>query len=195
MSTRVVSWERKTKETDVSVRLCLDGRGEAKVATGVGFLDHMLATLAKHARFDLELSCTGDLETGSHHSAEDAAIALGTAIDQALGDRRAIRRFGHGYAPLDEALARAVVDLSGRPWPEVSLGLRRESIGGLACEDIVHVLNTLAISARAALHVEVLRGDNDHHRAEAAFKACAIALRAAVAPDGDDVPSTKGVLG
>jgi imidazoleglycerol-phosphate dehydratase len=194
VSPRIVTWERKTKETDVAVRLCLDGKGEARVTTGIGFLDHMLGALAKHARFDLELSCRGDLETGSHHTAEDAAIAVGTALDQALGERRAIRRFGHAYAPLDEALARAVVDLSGRPWPEVHLGLSRESIGGLACEDIVHVFNTLAISARAALHVEVLRGENDHHRAEAAFKACAIALRAAVAPDGDDVPSTKGVL-
>ncbi|MCB9729806.1 MAG: imidazoleglycerol-phosphate dehydratase HisB [Deltaproteobacteria bacterium] len=186
---------RKTRETDIRLVLDLDGTGQADVATGIGFLDHMLTTLARHARFDLELRCTGDLEVDGHHTSEDCALALGQALDQALGDRRGIARFGHAYAPLDEALARAVVDLSGRPWPQVALGLQRERIGDLDTELITHVFQSLAIAARASLHVDVLRGDNDHHRSESAFKALALALRQAVARDGhSDIPSTKGVL-
>ena len=185
---------RKTGETEVTVTLVLDGSGRAEVATGIGFYDHMLTALAKHARFDLTLRCRGDLEIDDHHTAEDCALALGQALDAALGERRGIRRFGHAYAPLDEALARAVVDLSGRPWPAIELGLRRERLGDIACENLVHALQSLAMASRANLHVKVLEGDNDHHRVEAAFKATALALRMAVARDGDDVPSTKGVL-
>ena len=187
--------QRKTFETSVSVVLELDGGGDARVSTGVGFLDHMLAALAKHGRFDLELSCEGDLSVDDHHTAEDCALALGSAIDQALGHRRGIARFGSAYAPLDEALARAVVDLSGRPFAAVDLHLERDRLGGLACENVEHVITSLAVAARATVHVDVLRGRNDHHRAEAAFKALALALRQAVALDGTlDVPSTKGVL-
>jgi imidazoleglycerol-phosphate dehydratase len=186
---------RKTGETDVTVKLVLDGCGQAEIATGIGFYDHMLTALAKHARFDLALRCRGDLEIDDHHTAEDCALALGQALDAALGERRGIRRFGHAYAPLDEALARAVVDLSGRPWPAIDLGLRRERLGDIACENLVHALQSLAMASRANLHVKVLEGENDHHRVEAAFKATALALRMAVARDGDDVPSTKGVLG
>jgi imidazoleglycerol phosphate dehydratase HisB len=165
------------------------------VATGIGFLDHLLATLARHAAFDLRLACRGDLHIDDHHSAEDCALALGAALDQALADRRGIARFGHAYAPLDEALARAVVDLSGRPFPRIELGLRREALGTLAAENVGHVLGSLAVAARMNLHVDVLRGQNDHHRAEAAFKAVALALGAAVLRSGgDQVPSTKGVL-
>jgi len=185
---------RKTNETDITVELVLDGRGGADVATGVGFLDHLLMALARHARFDLQLRCAGDLHIDDHHTAEDCALALGAALDQALGERRGVRRFGAAHAPLDEALARAVVDLSGRPFAAVDLGLRREALGGLACENIGHVVRSLAIAARACVHLDVLKGENDHHRAEAAFKALALALRAAVALDGDDIPSTKGVL-
>ena len=186
---------RKTLETDVRVELVLDGEGRGDVRTGIGFLDHMLAALARHARFDLTLRCEGDLHVDDHHTAEDCALALGQALDQALGERRGIARFGHAYAPLDEALARAVVDLSGRPCAVVDLGLTREALGGLACENIPHVFHSLAVAARAALHVDVLRGANDHHRAEAAFKATALALRQAVAQGGGEaVPSTKGVL-
>jgi imidazoleglycerol-phosphate dehydratase len=192
---RTAAVRRTTRETDIELTLDLDGSGEADVATGIGFLDHMLSALAKHARFDLFLRCKGDLHIDGHHTSEDCALALGEAMDDALGDRRGIRRFGHAYAPLDEALARAVVDLSGRPWPEVDLGLRRERIGQMACENLSHVLRSLAIAVRASLHVDVLKGENDHHRAEAAFKACALALRQAVARDGTtDIPSTKGVL-
>ena len=136
-----------------------------------------------------------ELAIDDHHSAEDCALVLGRAIDEALGDRRGIARFGHAYAPLDEALARAVVDLSGRPFSHVDLGLRRERLGTLACENLTHVIASLAVAARATVHVELLRGENDHHRAEAAFKALALALRMAMAPSGSsEVPSTKGVL-
>jgi imidazoleglycerol-phosphate dehydratase len=195
MDPRTARVERKTRETAVVVSLCLDGRGESKITTGIGFLDHLLTALTKHARFDVELACRGDLEVDDHHTVEDCALALGEAIDRSLGERRGVARFGSAYAPLDEALARAVVDLSGRPLAVVDLGLRRDSIGGLACENIPHVARSLAMAARATVHVDVLRGENDHHRAEAAFKALALALRAAVARDGSaEVPSTKGVL-
>jgi imidazoleglycerol-phosphate dehydratase len=186
---------RKTRETDIRLTLSLDGTGAADIATGIGFLDHMLTTLTKHARFDLTLSCVGDLHVDGHHTTEDCALALGQALDTALGDRRGIARFGYAYAPLDEALSRAVLDLSGRPWPEVDLGLRRERLGDLDTELLTHVFQSLAIASRASIHVDVLRGTNDHHRAESAFKALALALRQAVAQDGSgEIPSTKGVL-
>ncbi len=195
MTTRKAEISRKTKETEIAVSLDLDGDGAAEVTTGIGFLDHMLSSLAKHARFDLTLSCKGDLHIDDHHTAEDCALALGTALDEALGPRAGITRFGSAYAPLDEALARAVIDFSGRPYAYVELGLKREALGGLSCENVGHVLRSLATSARATLHVELLRGENDHHRTEAAFKAVALALRQAVASTGEDgVPSTKGVL-
>ncbi|MEM9800333.1 MAG: imidazoleglycerol-phosphate dehydratase HisB [Planctomycetota bacterium] len=193
---RVLETRRQTKETSIELRLDLDGTGEAKVSTGIGFLDHMIASLAKHARFDLALTCAGDTEIDDHHTAEDCALVLGGALDELLGERRGIARFASAYAPLDEALARAVVDLSGRPWPEVHLGLRRERLGSLATENVTHFFNSLAIAGRMALHVDLLRGENDHHRAEAAFKATALALREAVARTGEQgVPSTKGALG
>ena len=195
MSSRSALLNRKTNETEISCTLVLDGTGASSVDTGIGFLDHMLATLARHARFDLTLTCKGDLDVDDHHTAEDCALVIGAAIDQALGDRRGIRRFGSAYAPLDEALARAVVDLSGRPYPVVDLGLRRDALGGLSCEMITHVFESLGTAMRASLHVDVLRGKNDHHRAEAAFKATALALRQAVERDGGtQIPSTKGVL-
>jgi imidazoleglycerol phosphate dehydratase HisB len=186
--------ERVTRETSITCRVDLDGAGQAEVATGIGFLDHMVTALARHARLDLTLRCAGDLHVDDHHTAEDCALALGAALDRALGDRAGVRRFGYAYCPLDEALARAVVDLSGRPFAVVDLGLRREALGGLACENVGHFFTSLAMASRACLHVDVLRGVNDHHRAEAAFKALAVALRQAVARDGEGVPSTKGVL-
>jgi imidazoleglycerol-phosphate dehydratase len=195
MTARSATLTRTTRETDLSVTLVLDGTGQADVQTGLGFYDHMLAALAKHARFDLSVRCTGDLHVDDHHTVEDVAIALGEAFAAAAGDRRGVRRFGSAYAPLDEALARAVVDLSGRPWTEVHLGFQRPSIGAVATENLGHALRSFAIAARMTLHVDVLRGENDHHRAEAAFKATALALREAVAHDGHaDVPSTKGML-
>jgi imidazoleglycerol phosphate dehydratase HisB len=195
MSKRTATIRRSTRETRIEGELALDGQRRISVATGIGFLDHLLSALAFHAGWDLRLECQGDLEVDDHHTAEDCALAIGAALDEALGDRSGLARFGSAYAPLDEALARAVVDLSGRPWPEVDLGLQREKLGELACENILHVLQSLAIAARATIHVDVLRGANDHHRAEAAFKATALALREAVARTLDDeVASTKGVL-
>lgn len=193
---RTAAVERLTRETSVRVGLDLDGTGAASIGTGIGFLDHLLESLARHARLDLTLSCEGDLQVDDHHTAEDCALAVGEALDRALGERRGVNRFGWAYAPLDDALARAVADLSGRPFAAVDLGLRREAIGGLACENVAHLLRSLAVAARLTLHVDVLRGENDHHRAEAAVKAVALALRQAVAPSGfNDVPSTKGTLG
>ncbi len=192
---RQVRRERATKECRVSVTVSLDGEGRSVVDTGLGFLDHMLATLALHARLDLEIEARGDLEVDDHHTVEDCALLLGAALDEALGERAGIRRFGSAYAPLDEALARAVLDLSGRPFASVELGLERERLGAVATENLTHFLASLATTLRAALHVDVLRGVNDHHRAEAAFKAVAIALRQAIALERTEtVPSTKGVL-
>jgi imidazoleglycerol phosphate dehydratase HisB len=194
MTARRAEFERATKETTVRVALDLDGTGNVVVRSGVGFLDHLLTALAHHAGFDLTLTCQGDLAIDDHHSVEDCALALGTAFDRALGDKRGVRRFGHAYVPLDEALVRAVVDLSGRPFADVRLGLRREKLGELACENVAHVLRSFAAASRATLHVRALYGENDHHRAEAAFKATAVALREAVRLAGNEVPSTKGVL-
>jgi imidazoleglycerol-phosphate dehydratase len=196
MTPRSATIDRKTNETEISLTLVLDGTGSSNVQTGIGFLNHMLDALARHGRFDLDLRCTGDLDVDDHHTAEDCGLALGAALRDALGDRVGIARFGSAYAPLDEALARAVVDVSGRPCAVIDLGLTRERLGELSCENIPHVLSSMATAAGITLHVDVLKGDNDHHRAEAAFKAVALALRAAVAASGfDDVPSTKGTIG
>jgi imidazoleglycerol-phosphate dehydratase len=196
MSARTATVTRTTRETSIRLTLDLDGTGQTTIKTGIGFLDHLLDALGRHARFDLKLTCEGDLQVDDHHTAEDCALAIGEALDRALAERRGVNRFGWALAPLDEALARAVVDLSGRPFADVNLGLRREAIGELACENIPHMLRSLATAARITLHVDVLKGENDHHRAEAAFKATALALRQAVARSGfDDVPSTKGTLG
>ena len=195
LASRQAEIVRTTSETAIELRLTLDGEGLADVETGIGFLDHMLISLAKHARFDLFLRCEGDLEIDDHHTAEDCALALGQALDQALGERIGIARFAHSYAPLDEALARVVIDLSGRPFAHVDLGLKRDQIGEIASENITHVFISLAMASRMTLHVDVIRGANDHHQAEAAFKALALALRQAVMRDGSaGVPSTKGVL-
>ena len=195
MSKRIVELTRTTKETDIICRLNLDGNGIADVETGIGFFDHMLTTLAKHSRFDLRLSCKGDLSIDDHHSVEDCALIIGNCLDDALGERQGIARFASTHVPLDEALCRAVVDLSGRPYPAINLGLERERLGELSCENIPHFFESFAVTGRMALHVDVLKGRNDHHRSEASFKAVAVALRQAVAFDGtSDVPSTKGML-
>lgn len=195
MQARQSTVERTTKETDIRLTLTLDGRGSASVDTGLGFFDHMLDALTKHARFDLELACSGDLEVDDHHTVEDCALAIGQALDAALGDRRGIRRFAHAYAPLDEAVIRCVIDLSGRAHAGVSLNFQRPMIGEVACENLSHFFQSLAVAGRMALHVDQIKGDNDHHIAEAAFKALALALRQAVSLDGhDEIPSTKGLL-
>lgn len=191
---RTANVERKTKETDISLVLNLDGAGKSVVNTGIGFLDHMLTALSKHGRIDLTLSCKGDLHVDDHHSVEDCGIVLGQAFKAALGDLRGIARYGYAYAPLDESLSRAVVDISGRPFADINLNLARENIGTLSCEMLPHFLSSFATSAAITLHVDVLKGKNDHHRAESAFKALALALRAAIKREGTDIPSTKGVL-
>ena len=190
---RVGEFARITSETRIQVALNLDGTGNADVKTGLGFLDHMLENLARHSGFDIQLQ--GDLVVDDHHTAEDCAIALGTALDEALGDRAGITRFGAQYAPLDESLSRVVVDLCGRAWSEIHLDLKRERIGDWATENITHFFRTLSASSRSTIHVDVLRGDNDHHKVEASFKALAIALRQATTSRRQGIPSTKGVLG
>lgn len=192
---RRATLERNTKETRIALELSLDGEGQHEIQTGLGIFDHLLSALVFHARFDLRLRCEGDLHVDDHHTVEDCALALGAALSSALGQRAGIVRFGWAYAPLDEALARAVVDLSGRPAAVISLGLQRSAIGPLACENIEHFFASFAQAAGMALHLDVLRGANDHHQAEAAAKALALALRQAVARGGGAaVPSTKGVL-
>jgi imidazoleglycerol-phosphate dehydratase len=187
---------RTTKETDVRVRLVLDGAGRAQVSTGVAFLDHMLELFARHGLFDLEVECRGDLEIDDHHSVEDIAITLGQALAQALGDKAGISRYGAAYVPMDEALCRAVVDLSGRFYLVYEVETRRQQIGNFSVELAEHFWRSLAEAARCNLHLDCLRGRNTHHILEGTFKAAARALRQAVARDPrvEGVPSTKGVL-
>jgi imidazoleglycerol-phosphate dehydratase len=188
---------RQTRETVVEVELNLDGTGRADIATGIGFLDHMLDSLARHARFDLTLHAQGDLHVDQHHTAEDVGISLGQALDQALGQRRGIRRFGDAAVPLDEALAQVAIDLGGRPWASIDLPFRGTTIGGLSSEMIPHLLQSFANDGRFSLHARLLAGENDHHRAEATFKALARALDDATRLDPrilSEVPSTKGVI-
>lgn len=201
MNERTAEIQRTTRETSIRLSLNIDGGGNGaqtvRVATGLGFLDHMITALATHARFDLTIECTGDVEVDDHHTVEDCALALGAALDKALGERRGFARFGEAFAPLDEALARAVVDVSSRPHAEVRLDTVRPMIGEVACENLAHFFRSLAVAARMTLHVDVIRGENDHHKVEAAFKATALALRRALARDegaGNAAPSTKGVL-
>ncbi|MEN0020194.1 MAG: imidazoleglycerol-phosphate dehydratase HisB [Planctomycetota bacterium] len=192
---RSASIQRKTSETDITLTLHLDGSGKADIATGLGFLDHMIHALTKHARLDLTLKCTGDLHIDDHHTVEDCAIALGRAFNDCLSDRVGIRRFGSAYAPLDESLSRVVIDLATRAHATVNLGLGRDAIGDVSAEMFDHFLTTLATEGRFTLHADVIRGTNDHHRVESCFKALALALREAVTPTGDTTAaSTKGVL-
>jgi imidazoleglycerol-phosphate dehydratase len=194
---RTAHVRRQTRETCVEVTLNVDGSGRADIATGIGFLDHMLDSLARHSRFDLTVKAEGDLHVDQHHTAEDVGIALGQALDRALGERKAIRRFGDATVPLDEALAQVAIDLGGRAFSSIDLPFKGQMIGGLSSEMIPHLLQSFASDGRFALHVRLLAGENDHHRAEATFKALARALDDATRPDarlGDAVPSTKGVI-
>ena len=188
--------ERKTKETDLRVSVDLDGSGQAEVSTGVPFFDHMLETLARHGALDLVLHCKGDLHIDQHHTVEDSGIALGDALDQALGERRGIARAGHFYFPLDEALARVVVDLSGRSFLSWNVDLDQGPRSAMDLSVLEGFFKAIADHARCNLHVDLLRGRDFHHGSEAIFKATARALRQAVAldPRVTGVPSTKGVL-
>ena len=187
---------RRTKETDVRVRLTLDGSGRAQVSTGISFLDHMLELFARHGLFDLEIECHGDLEIDDHHSVEDVAICLGQALAQALGDKSGLARYGAAVVPMDEALCRAVFDLSGRFYLVYEVETRRHVIGNFSVELAEHFWRSFAEAARCNLHIDCLRGRNTHHILEGTFKAAARALRQAVERDPrlEGVPSTKGVL-
>lgn len=187
---------RRTRETDVSVSLDLDGSGRSRVATGIGFLDHMLASFATHARFDLRVRCQGDLQVDAHHSVEDVGIGLGEALKQALGSKSGIVRFGHAYVPLDEALSRCVVDLSGRPFLHYDVKFRARQLGSMPTELFEDFFWALADHGRLNIHLDLVRGRNAHHIAETLFKALARALAMAVArdPRSTGVPSTKGSL-
>ncbi|HEY8855584.1 MAG TPA: imidazoleglycerol-phosphate dehydratase HisB [Candidatus Dormibacteraeota bacterium] len=186
---------RNSKETKLRARVDLDGGGKVKVATGLAFLDHMLEQVARYGGFDLSLRGSGDLHIDTHHLVEDAGIVLGQALSQALGDRAGIARFASAYAPLDEALARVVVDLGKRPYLSYNVPLRGR-IGTLESEVLEEFWKALSIHAGATIHVDVIRGRNRHHIAEATFKALGLALRQAVAlGGGPEVPSSKGLLG
>jgi imidazoleglycerol-phosphate dehydratase len=193
--TRTAEIERKTGETEISLKLGLDG-GSSSNATGVGFLDHMLDLLARHGRLALEVEAKGDLETGSHHTTEDVGIALGQALDQALGDRAGIRRFGSSLIPMDEALAECAIDVSGRPLCVFEADLPVVTIAGFESELTEEFFRAVSTNAKLTLHLSVRSGSNAHHMIEAAFKAFARALRAAVELDPGEtgVPSTKGTL-
>jgi imidazoleglycerol-phosphate dehydratase len=197
MTARIATVSRRTAETSIDLTLNLDGSGKFVTETGVGFLDHMLSHIAKHGVFDLEVRCTGDLWIDEHHTVEDIGIALGEAFAQAAGDKAGLVRAGSAYMPLDEALARAAVDLSGRPYAVLDLRLLGREVGGLPPDLFNHFLESFAFAAKLNLHLAVLAGVNDHHKIEAAFKAMARALDAAVQVDprrGGDGPSTKGTL-
>jgi imidazoleglycerol-phosphate dehydratase len=194
---RIVTLTRTTSETDISVTLDLDGTGRAEVATGIGFLDHMLTALARHALFDLTVRAVGDLHIDFHHTTEDVGIVIGSAVASALGDKRGIRRFGQALIPMDEALAEAAVDISGRPFLSWNVEFQRPKIGEMDTELFEEFFRALAFNAQVTLHVTRRAGHNAHHEAEACFKATARALRMAVEPDpriGSTIPSTKGVL-
>jgi len=189
---------RKTKETEVEAAVDLDGAGRSTVATGIGFLDHMLDLLARHSRIDITVKAKGDLHIDHHHTTEDVGIALGQAVKQALGDMKGITRYADVHVPMDEALTRVAIDVSGRPFLVFKAKFGRDKVGAFDTELVQEWFQAFAMNAGITLHVEVLYGSNDHHIAEACFKGLARALRAAFAIDpraAGEVPSTKGTLG
>jgi imidazoleglycerol-phosphate dehydratase len=194
---RTAQIARRTAETDIDVRVVVDGTGRSTIATGIGFLDHMLDQVARHGLLDLDVKANGDLHIDAHHTVEDIGITLGQALRQALGDKRGIRRYGHAYVPLDEALSRVVLDLSGRPGLEFHVPFTRALIGTFDVDLIHEFFQGFVNHALVTMHVDNLRGNNAHHQAETVFKAFARALRVACERDprvAGDVPSTKGSL-
>jgi imidazoleglycerol-phosphate dehydratase len=196
MKERSTTIERKTKETDITIKLSLDGTGRYDVSTGIGFLDHMLGSLATHALFDLQVHASGDLHIDAHHTIEDVGIVLGQAIDQVAGNRSGIMRVGHAYVPMDESLGFVALDFSGRPYTVFQAQWSMPAIGQFPMDLVQHFFESIAVHARITLHASV-EGRNDHHKAEALFKALARALRMALTIDDRraGVPSTKGTLG
>jgi imidazoleglycerol-phosphate dehydratase len=194
--TRSAEVTRKTNETEIRLGLSLDGMGEGSRSTGVGFFDHLLDALARHGRLDLDVEVKGDLETGPHHTVEDTGIALGRALDEALGDRTGIRRYGHAVVPMDEARASCAVDVSGRPYAVLDGDLPAVRVADFDSDLLEEFLRAVANAAKLTVHVTIARGSNTHHMIEAAFKAFARALAHAVSIDPDErgVPSTKGLL-
>jgi imidazoleglycerol-phosphate dehydratase len=195
---RKAAVKRKTKETDIAVAIELDGTGASSIATGIGFLDHMLDLLARHARIDIEVKANGDLHIDHHHTTEDVGIALGQAVKQALGDMKGITRYADVHVPMDEALTRVAIDISGRPFLVFDAAFTRDKVGTFDTELVQEWFQAFAVNAAVTLHVATLYGSNDHHIAESCFKGLARALRAAVAIDpraANEVPSTKGTLG
>jgi imidazoleglycerol-phosphate dehydratase len=193
---RTAQISRTTGETDIRVSLNLDGAGDGTRQTGVGFYDHMLDAFARHGGFDLDVDAKGDLETGSHHTVEDVGIAIGQAIDEALGDRSGITRFGHAVVPMDDARASAAIDVSGRPYVAFEGEIPARTIGGFETDLVEEFLRAVANNAKLTVHVSIERGRDPHHMVEAAFKAFARALRQALAidPSVTGIPSTKGLL-
>lgn len=191
---RTASIERRTGETAVSVGLNLDGVGHADVTTGVGFLDHMLDLFARHGRFDLEVRAEGDTQIDDHHTTEDVGIVLGQAIREAAGDKRGIARYGHAYVPMDEALVRCALDLSGRPFYVWEVALPSPRVGSFDTELAEHFFQSVALNAALTLHLDLIRGRNTHHIIEAVFKSVAVALHQATRVVRGDLPSTKGSL-
>ena len=196
MQSRIANVQRKTKETDVRVELNLDGSGQSSVSIGLPFLEHMLELFARHGLFDLQVTCKGDLEIDDHHSVEDIAITLGQALVQALGDKSGINRYGEAVVPMDEALCRSVIDLSGRFYLVYEVSVRRQMIGNFSVELAEHFWRSFAETSKFNLHIDCLRGRNTHHILEGTFKASARALRQAVERNSRilGVPSTKGSL-
>jgi len=195
---RQASVERNTKETQIRARLDLDGQGQYKISTGIGFLDHMLEQLSRHSLIDIDLEAEGDLHIDFHHTTEDSAIVLGEAVAKALGDRKGITRYGHALIPMDETLVRVAIDLSNRPYLVWRVELARDKLGTMDTELFKEWFQAFAQAAGATLHVEVVYGENTHHKIEACFKGLARALRQAAEIDprkADAVPSTKGTLG
>ena len=194
---RTASVRRETRETAVSVELSLDGSGRYDVSTGIGMLDHMLEQLAKHGLLDLKVDASGDIDRDPHHLVEDVGLVLGQALNQALGERRGITRFGHAVVPMDEALVVVALDLGGRGHAGIEFSFERELLGQLPTENIGHFLEAFAKEGRLNLHVRELAGENDHHRIEAAFKGLALAMRQAATVDprvAGEIPSTKEAL-
>jgi imidazoleglycerol-phosphate dehydratase len=190
--------KRKTKETDIAVEVSLDGSGRSSVETGIGFLDHMLDLLARHSRIDITVKAKGDLHIDYHHTAEDVGIALGQAVKQALGDMKGITRYADVHLPMDEALTRVAVDVSGRPFLVFKVQFGRDKIGNFDTELVNEWFQAFAMNSGITLHVETLYGSNDHHISESCFKGLARALRTALAIDpkaANEIPSTKGSLG
>jgi len=188
---------RDTKETQIRVRIDLDGKGDAKLSTGIGFFDHMLDQIARHGLIDLEIEAVGDLHIDGHHTVEDVGITLGQAVAQAVGDKRGITRYGHAYVPLDEALSRVVVDFSGRPGLHMHVPFKSGMVGGFDTQLAYEFFQGFSNHALVTLHIDNLKGDNAHHQCETVFKAFARALRMALAPDpraAGVIPSTKGSL-